>query len=162
MGVWEFEALYQQNPRPKEGGLFQSQWFEIVDEAPADCVWVRYWDLAATEERMGNDPDWTAGGKVGFKSGIWYIGDMRRIRGTPLDVERLVRQTAELDGKKVRIWMEQEGGASGKNTIDHYRRNVLVGFAFRGNPATASKEDRADPVSSAAEAGNVKVRVKKC
>ena len=31
------------------GNLFRREWFEIVDAAPADCRWVRYWDRAATE-----------------------------------------------------------------------------------------------------------------
>ena len=53
--------------------------------------------------------------------------------------------------------MEQEPGSSGVNTIDHYARNVLAGFTFRGHRATGSKELRAAPVSSAAEAGNVKL-----
>jgi len=51
--------------------------------------------------------------------------------------------------------MEQEPGSSGVNTIDHYARTVLPGFAFRGYRTTGSKEVRANPLSSAAEAGNV-------
>jgi len=43
------------------------------------------------------------------------------------------------------------------NTIDHYRRNVLVGLAFQANRTTGSKEIRANPLSAAAEAGNVKL-----
>lgn len=39
--------------------------------------------------------------------------------------------------------------------ISHYSRNILVGFTFRANKATGSKELRANPVSSAAEAGNI-------
>ena len=53
--------------------------------------------------------------------------------------------------------MEQEPGSSGVNTIDHYRRRILAGFAFYGNRTTGSKEMRANPVSSQAEAGNIKL-----
>jgi predicted phage terminase large subunit-like protein len=55
--------------------------------------------------------------------------------------------------------MEQEGGSGGVTTIDHYARHVLAGFAFRGNRVSGagSKEVRANPVSSAAEAGNVQL-----
>jgi predicted phage terminase large subunit-like protein len=53
--------------------------------------------------------------------------------------------------------MEQEPGSSGVNMIDHYARVVLKGWPFRGVKTTGPKEVRANPVSSAAEAGNVKL-----
>ncbi|GEM_PF-3677974 len=64
-----------------------------------------------------------------------------------MQVEQLIRQTAELDGRAVRIFMEQEPGSSGINTIDHYCRRVLSGYAFYGIRPTGSKEERARPVS---------------
>ena len=79
------------------------------------------------------------------------------MRGTPLQVESLIKQTAELDGVRVPIWLEQEPGASGVNTIDQYVRRVLPGYAVRGDRHTGSKEERANPVSSQAEAGNIKL-----
>ena len=140
------------------GNKFKREWFQVVDAAPADCKYVRYWDLAATEAKPGKDPDWTAGAEVGrSKDGICYIKDIRRLRGSPLQVQNLITQTAELDGKEVTIFMEQEPGSSGVNTIDHYRREVLNKFAFYGKPSSGSKEIRANPVSSQAEAGNFKL-----
>ena len=68
-----------------------------------------------------------------------------------------MKSTAASDGKEVSIYMEQEPGASGVSMIDHYTRRVLKGFAFRGTRMTGSKEVRAAPVSSTAEAGNVKL-----
>ena len=134
------------------GGLFQRQWFAIVDALPADLRMVRFWDLAATKEG-----DWTAGCKAGMKDGVLYIADMRRLRGTPAQVEALIRQTAALDGPNVTVYIEQEPGSSGVNTIDHYQRRVLPGFAVRGIRSTGSKTERAMPLSSAAEAGNVRL-----
>jgi predicted phage terminase large subunit-like protein len=43
------------------------------------------------------------------------------------------------------------------NTIDHYAREILVGYSFRGDKVTGDKAFRAAPLSSAAEAGNVKL-----
>ena len=150
----------QQRPAPREGGMFERGWFEIIPQAPADARRVRYWDLAATKQQGGNDPDWTAGLRMSVKDGIYYIEDVRRTRDTPHKIELLIKQTAELDKDLVpapQIWMEQEGGSGGKNTIDHYARHVLPGYPFRGRPATGSKEANADPLSAAAEAGNVKL-----
>jgi len=139
------------------GGLFRREWFPVVQEVPAETRWIRFWDLAATAPKRGRDPDHTAGVKLGLHRGFWHIGDVRRIRGTPGDVENLIAQVASIDGRNVSIRMEQEPGASGVNTIDHYRRRVLLGYDFRAVSPTGSKLERARPVSSAAEAGNIRV-----
>jgi predicted phage terminase large subunit-like protein len=138
------------------GSMFRREWFTF-GAAPAGMRMVRYWDLAATAPKAGRDPDWTCGCLLGAHERAYYVADVKRMRGTPGDVEKLIKQTAELDGKAVAIWMEQEGGASGVNTIAHYRDTILPGWAFRGNHITGSKSERAAPVSSQAEAGNVKL-----
>ena len=147
-GDWEVRA---------DGNKFKRHWFEVVDDFPADSRKVRYWDLAATEPKPGKDPDWTAGALLAEKDGIYFIANITRTRSTPKNVEELIRQTAEIDGVEVTIHMEQEPGSSGVNTIDHYRRRVLKGFAFYGDKVSGSKEVRANPLSAAAEAGNVKL-----
>jgi len=140
------------------GGKFKREWFEIVDTVPSNCKWVRFWDMAATEAKKGKDPDWTAGCLMGLsRNQTLYIVDMKRIRTTPSGNEQLIKQTAELDGKDVQIRMEQEPGSSGVKMIDDYRRRVLMGWDFKGIPSTGSKEVRANPLSSQAEAGNVKM-----
>lgn len=142
----------------RAGNKFQREWFEIAESAPAEMRRARYWDLAATEPRQGKDPDWTCGCLMGRTGkGVGYILDIRRVRTTPLNVESLIRQTAQLDGPDVTIYMEQEPGSSGINTIDHYRREVLPQYAFYGVKSTGSKEVRANPLSSQAQAGNIRL-----
>lgn len=139
-----------------EGAMFRCHWFPLDDLAPAPVQSVRYWDLASTAPAKGKDPDWTAGVLMQRSAeGEYHIRDIRRVQATPAGVEALVRQTAELDGKKVEIVMEQEGGSSGVNTIDHYRRVVLPGWTFRGERPTGDKAERARPLSSMAEARHV-------
>lgn len=140
-----------------QGPMFSRDWFGYVDEAPAEATRVRYWDLAATEDAPGKDPDWTRGTKIALKDGVWYVEDLRSKRGRPKAVEDMVRQTAEDDGRRVRIRMEQEPGSSGVSLIDHYARAVLVGYDFKGDKKTGNKIELARPLSSAAEAGNVKL-----
>ena len=92
------------------------------------------------------------------KDGVYYLIDVVRFRGTPQTNERVIRETAEKDGKSVEIFMEQEPGSAGKAMIDHYARRVLVGFRFReGVRNTGSKETRVGPFSSASEHGNVRL-----
>jgi len=140
------------------GALFRRAWFALVDAAPADLRKVRAWDLAATEARHADDPDWTTGVLLGKdQANVYHVLDVRRVQASPRSVEALVRQTAELDGRSVPIWMEQEPGASGATVIDHYTRNVLSGWTFKGERSTGEKTVRAHPVAAQAEAGNVKV-----
>ena len=140
------------------GSTFRREWFGVVDTVPADCVKVRYWDLAATEPKRGADPDWTAGVMMGKgANNALYILDVRRLRGSPQVVEHLIRQTAEMDGRYIPIRIEEEPGASGKSMIDYYMRQVLMGWNFQGVRTTGDKVVRANPVSSQAEAGNVKI-----
>jgi predicted phage terminase large subunit-like protein len=140
-----------------KGPMFDRAWFGFVDEAPAGCRWIRYWDLAATEAKAGKDPDYTVGTKLGLKDGVFYVGSVVRLRATPKGVEDAIRATAEGDGKLVPVVIEQEPGSSGLHTIDHYQRKVLVGWSVAGDRKTGSKTELAKPLSSAAQAGNVKI-----
>ena len=141
------------------GNLFRREWFGVVDELPVvRHRSVRYWDLAATPLRIGNDPDYTAGVRVDYGSdGLYYVVDVQRMRGTPGEVEALISQTAMLDGSGTQIYIEQEPGASGVNTIYHYVTRVLPDYTVRGQRATGSKVERAGPVSSQAEVGNIRL-----
>jgi predicted phage terminase large subunit-like protein len=137
------------------GIMFKREWFPIVEDYPHDATLIRYWDLAATPDTGRNDPDWTSGCFLAQKDGRTWIVDMAHTRSTPLGVEQLVRQKAMSDGRGCTVWMEQEPGSGGVNTIDHYRREVLNGYDFRADKVTGSKVERARPLSAAAEAGNV-------
>ena len=144
------------------GKLFKREWFQVVDAVPEGLKWVRYWDMAATEEdkKKKNDPDWTAGAKVAVQKAkdgaqaIW-IADVRRIRARPAGVESFVRNTAIEDGRNIPVWIEQEPGSSGVNVIDNYVRRILFGWNVRGDKVTGPKVERWRPLSSQAEAGNV-------
>lgn len=143
------------------GNFFRREWFkEILQARPADANFkrlVRYWDKSSTPESASTpDPDWTVGLLMGRgKDDRYYVLDMVRFRGTPLQNKQRIRQTAERDGTKIQIVMEEEGGSSGKDTIDDYRRVVLPEYNFRGDRVTGSKTERAGPVASQVEAGNL-------
>jgi predicted phage terminase large subunit-like protein len=142
------------------GTMFNRHWFGIVNAVPAPKRCVRAWDLAATprDERKANDPDYSAGVLMAkAQDGSHHILDVRRMRGTPQQVQALVRATAEQDGRGVSIWMEQEPGSSGVAVIDHYLRHVLAGFDFHGERSTGHKADRAQPLAAQAEGGAVKL-----
>lgn len=158
-GTVGYSGQYLQKPMPDGGTMFQRAWFadRYVDAEPSGLRLCRYWDLAATAPKLGTDPDWTVGALVGRdpSTGNCYIIDIRRMRSTPLDVERAIRAAADQNGKGVAIRMEQEPGSSGVITIDYYARKVLQGFDFAGIRSTGPKEERARPLSGNCEMGRV-------
>jgi len=155
------EQLRYGNWEVKSGGsIFDRNWFKIItpDELPTGYVAsVRYWDLASSDPKKSKskDPAWTAGVRMIEKDGFYYVTNVVRIRKTPYMVENLIKNTAMLDGYSTDIWMEQEPGSAGVNNIDHYAREVLKGYTFRGRKETGSKVIRATRVSVAAEQGRI-------
>lgn len=140
------------------GRMFKRHWFEVVRARPEPVdAQVRAWDMASTEERGDNDPDYTAGGRLAVKDGVYYLDRVRRERESPGACRDLVRQEAARDGRNCPIVMEQEPGSSGKTVIDDYARTTLKGYAFKGVPASGSKTQRATPLSIAAEQGLIKL-----
>lgn len=164
------EQLLNGNWSIKEAGdMFTRMWFTDHVESsdvPAGTQFVRFWDMASTDPKKRKskdrrDPDYTVGFKIGMHQGIYFIEDIVRVQKGPADVEKIIKDTAEEDGYSCAIRMEQEPGSSGDITIDHYARNVLVGYDFDGVRSTGSKVERARPAAAAAKKGLVKV-VKGC
>ncbi len=135
------------------GNVFRRSWFTILDfeELPDDVRrlavgGIRYWDFAATEKKRTNNPDFTAGAKGVEVDGILYILDMRRGQWPPEHAEVEVAQTAEEDGRRVHVWLEEEPGSSGKMVTSHYQRNVLRDYIVDGDRPTGPKRERWKPL----------------
>lgn len=157
LGSYAAAGQLQQRPAPREGGMFHRDWFEVVPAAPADARRVRAWDLAATKEKAGNNPAWTAGLRLARdQRGIFYIEDVRRLRGSSGEVERVLRTTASQDGEDVPISIPQDPGQAGKAQAEYLIRQ-LAGYNIRATPETGDKSQRAEPAAAQAEAGNVKL-----
>lgn len=163
------------------GGILDPNHFHIIEERdlpPGRMISrpVRHWDFGSQEETEESpDPDWTAGAKVSKMMMLparvqealrrndmtappppyWLIWDIKRIQGTPADVEELVATTAYQDGLAVPVSIEQERGASGKLLVDSYRRNVIPGFKVHGLWAKGTKQERAGIVGGRAKEGRV-------
>jgi predicted phage terminase large subunit-like protein len=95
------------------------------------------------------------------RTGLFYVINVVRIQGSPLEVERLKAHTAhsdaELTGRRATVLLQQEPGAAGKSFVDAQMRGPLLGFAVKVEHPTGDKYTRARPMSSAAEAGNIKL-----
>ena len=147
------------NVRIIAGSFFQEQWFEIIDTIPYGWVKsIRYWDRAATKPHEGNeDPDFTRGIKMlKYSNGMWIVADLKSLRDTPLEVEKLIKNTASHDGYETTIYGEEDPGSAGKSDIGNFTR-MLVGYHVQTVRNSKDKETRAKPVSAQSEAGNIKI-----
>lgn len=157
LGPYATAGQLQQRPAPREGGMFQRSWFEIVDAAPIEARRVRAWDFAATKPGATADPDYTATVRMSQdKNGIYYIESAFRMRDTAQKVEAAVRNSAIMDGKRCAIRIPQDPGQAGKAQSEYYVR-ILAGWVVQVERETGEKTTRAGPLSSQAEAGNVKL-----
>jgi len=160
LGSYGYAGQVGQDPKPREGAMFQRQWFEVVDAAPAKGEIVRGWDLAATSEAealMKNlSPAYTAGVKMKYKNGVFYVMHMTRGRWNSMKVRETMKNTASQDGGVVTIDFPQDPGQSGKSQAQDISK-FLVGYKVKFSPESGDKVVRADPFAAQCEAGNVKI-----
>lgn len=147
-----WEALYQQNPTPREGSMFKVSQLEIMEAVPANLRTVRCWDIGAS-----TDGDYSVGVKMGTTGdGVFYILDIARGQWSTDERDRVIRQTAQMDGIATKIRVPQDPGAAGKSQAEAFIR-LLSGFSVKAMRVSGDKETRADPFSSQVNAGNVKM-----
>ena len=149
-----FSGQYRQRPSPPAGGFFKPDNIEIVDALPIDIVReVRAWDLAASE----NEGDFTAGPRMlKTTDGTIYIVDMVHGQWGPDGVNRNLKQTAEMDGRKVAIRLPQDPGQAGKSQAKSFI-TLLAGFNVIVEVVSGDKITRAQPFAAQVNVGNVKM-----
>lgn len=150
-----FQALYQQQPTEFEGNYFKRSMFEgkliLRSALPENRRMCRYWDKAGTQD----GGSYTAGAKVSIdKENRVYIEHIARGQWSMHEREKEMRRLAEEDGIKVPIYIEQEPGSGGKDSVTISISNLL-GFTARADKVTGSKETRWNPFHAQCEAGNV-------
>jgi predicted phage terminase large subunit-like protein len=159
VGERTWSALYQQAPRPIVGSLFKTDCIDILDASPSRTkgLVVRAWDLAATADAGGNDPDWTAGVKLARDDvGRFVVLDIVRLRGSPRAVEDAIAETARVDGRSVSIGLPEDPGQAGKSQVA-WLAGRLAGHRFAASRETGAKATRAAPVASQVEARNLAI-----
>lgn len=154
IGEYFFGALFQQRPRPRDGGMFSGA-IEIVDAVPAGAIRVRYWDKAGAAPGKG---DYTVGVLLAYKDGITYIEDVERGQWPASERNAKIKEVAELDRQsygRVPTYIEQPPGLAKESTDTVIK--LLQGFVVEGVPVQGDKIERAEPFAAQWQAGNVKV-----
>ena len=156
LGEFSYAGQFDQHPVPRGGAMFKPDRITI-DVAPADAYFVmiiRYWDKAGTQ----GAGCYTAGVKIGLdKQGRFWILHVIRGQWSMDEREATIKQTAELDGHAVHVWVEQEPGSGGKDQA-YYTVKNLAGFLIKVDPVGASsgnKTVRAGPFADQVNGHNV-------
>lgn len=135
------------------GAMFQRGWFSLVESAPEDLQWVRYWDLAAS---IKTTADYTASAAVAMGGdGTIYIRDMIRGRWEWPDAKRIMVETMKSDvGTRHGI----EEAMHGLAAVQELRRDsTLAHITLKGIKVDRDKVSRALPWAARAETGKVKL-----
>lgn len=155
MGSHAYAGQFQQRPKAREGGMFKREWLVVVDAVPHAAIrQVRRWDLAATIQVDGNDPDWTVGLKMVTDGRCYWITDVVRFRNTGMFVRRAIRTAGVTDTKACPIVIPQDPGQAGKDQS----KNIIAemaGYRISAIRETGDKGTRAEPFAAQLEAGNV-------
>ena len=157
MTLYSRAGQLQQRPAPREGGLFKIHCINKIKDFNRHFIIqsVRYWDKAATQDGGKR----TAGVLMHkMKNGRIIIENVTKGQWSTHRREKMIQLTAandhEMYGQKVKIWMEQEPGSGGKDSVTNSILG-LAGYPAKADRPTGDKETRAEPFADQAEAGNV-------
>jgi predicted phage terminase large subunit-like protein len=157
LGQYGYAGQIGQSPAPAGGGMFKTDFFQMTSEIFKEKDYlrsVRSWDKAGSQK----SGTYTVGVRISrMKDGKFLIDDVKRGQWSSDVREKIIRQTAEVDGGKVDIVIEQEGGSGGKESAESTVRN-LAGFHVEIKNPTGDKVARADPYSVQVNNGNVMLR----
>jgi len=151
MGDYEYEALYQGNPTPREGALFKIAGIKPIDKQDipkeAKQVSVMAFDVAASL-----DGDWSALCQIWGANGSFYL-DIARTRLKTDDRNKWMKEQVKARDPGL-VLTPIDPGSAGKD-VGHFFIQMLAGWAVEANRVTGSKETRAEPLASQVNAGNV-------
>lgn len=143
--------------RASAGNVFRAEWFRAINGRVGTAARVRYWDKAGSDERDSAGAAWTSGVLMArTPEGRYVIEDIVRGQWRAHDREKVIKQTAEIDGYDVSVYVEQEPGSGGKESAEATIA-MLAGWDVHADRVTGSKVERAQPLSAQVEGGNVDI-----
>lgn len=154
MGPFGTACQFAQTPAPRGGQLIPFGKIQIMKVAPVRFITVwRYWDKAGTKGGGAR----TAGVKIGLDhEGLMWILDVVKGQWAAPEREKIITQTMQTDGVRVRVGVEQEPGSGGKESAESTISSNF-GFIVHADRPTGDKSFRAEPFAVQVDAGNVRM-----
>lgn len=158
MGERQFQAIYQQKPIDLTSNFFHTDHLifenKFDDYAIGRC---RSWDIASSDDSLGDQRDYTAGVPMLKTPGdqYWIFDYEHGQYGN--NVKNVIKETAITDSPRYTILLEPgtTGGAS-KLLYNEYK-TALAGYNTRQSEPKGTKADRATPFSNAMYDGKIHI-----
>jgi len=160
MGERQFQAIYQQTPLDLTSDFFHvdrlifEDYFD--DYSIAKC---RSWDIASSDDSLGDQRDYTAGVRMIKTPGdqYWIFDFEHGQYGN--NVKHIIQSTAKMDSPQYTILLEPgtTGGAAGLLYQEY--KTALAGYNTKQSEPKGTKADRATPLSNAIYDGKVHVYI---
>ena len=156
LGSYGYSGQYEQLPSPSEGGIFKSDWFNVIKELPHnlkafDLKWDFYLDTAYTAKQ---ENDATAMLCAAFHNNDLFIREVRAVR---LEFPELIKEIESfviVNGYTNRSRIYVEPKASGKSIVQMLKRSTGLNV-LEDKPPAQDKVSRASSVSAFVESGRV-------
>lgn len=160
IGLYDFEALYQQAPYSKEGNTFKRDWFTVVDQGPGANVWARIgaWDKAATAGGGARSArvkmSW---GRDEYIYVEHVFADQLASAEREDEMIRIGQEDYVNDGPFL-IWHPQDPGSAGLDSAQATNdRMADEGLVATFDQVTGSKELNANQFATKAKGGRVRL-----
>ena len=168
IGEYEFNAMHQQNPIPREGNYFKPEYFEVVDYLPSNIIQMVQWsDLAATSYPESKSISLRGAATATIRFALTedrkiYIVYMDEFWEEKDIVTTNIIESAKLGGKKLRngtpikYCVPQDPGQAAKGQPKEYMLQA-PGYNFEGviEPRNMNKEQRAGPIANWAKVNKI-------
>ncbi len=173
IGEYDFNAIHQQDPKPRENDYFNKDSFEIVDYLPNNIIEEIQWsDLAATSYPESRPISLRGAATATIRFALTadrniYITYMDEMWEEEDVVFTEIMKSAKQGGKKLingnnkKYCIPQDPGQAAKGQVKKYLIN-MPGYLFEGvvEPRNQNKEQRAKPVKNWAKVNKIYIYCK--
>jgi predicted phage terminase large subunit-like protein len=165
LGPYGFAGLMQCDPIARGGNIFQVDKIKYYDSPPDGIRWARGWDLASSEkERVSDDPDYTAGLKVGVRriqiEGAVvpqvFVDDMIDGRWASPTRNKMIKSAAIGDGSGTTVGVESFGAY--KDAYEEVKKALWGIRTVKKLHLAGDKVSKASVLEPIMAAGNFYVR----
>jgi len=154
LGNYDYSALYDQRPTSIEGIVFNRGFFKIIDEQdiPSGLRWVRFWDLAISEQTAGDFTASARGAMDPLTGRVYFDGTIHGKWPWPT-VRRRIKAVALAERGLTLMTGIESGGTQGGMAQEMQMDKELAGIGVIPIPCPTSKMVRALPAIARGEAG---------
>lgn len=169
LGTYSASAMMDCDPVPRDGGILNTAgivYHDSVEDFPK-LQYCRVWDYAhSAAGRTGADPDYTGGTLLAFERGprnpatnqtLWnlWILDYVQFREGAVKRDKLIRETADKDGRLVKILVETS--LDSKDGFAYLQKQLGGIFNIKPVYPRGDKVQRCTPVEPIFDSGHVHV-----